>query len=1231
MQRVFLLFAFPLLLCAATTGTLAGDPPVPIEGKMLVSDPDMAYFLEGSSDNIVPAPLVFTDGEISPSGDQVAYDQYVCCTAGGPWPDFTIDMYVAGTDGSNPVNLSALAGLPGMNCYPIWSPDGSQIAFTHTDVGPPPYGAPPCEDPGFEVWVMDVDGSSMHQVSPEGMSAAPDMWSPNGYRLLGTQHLNTIPITRQAITIDVDGSDLEVMPNVGDTPRWSPDGLQIASNWLEPGVVGSETGMWRQLRVTAADGSNPQVLVEHFLSDADIQQHLILQGMSPSDLFYVQNFAGPRYTVWSPKGDRIAFIAAMSFDPAGPHFRQQSEVWMYDIVGDDLTKITETDDWKWWLSWTGDNTFPDDPEVTVDNATVTFSAVGAEGGLTTIIVTDELPAPPPDDLTFVDDFTYHLSTTATISGTVTVAVDYGETAYPPVLGERLSLLLWDGAQWVDITTAIDSAGYVITGQFSPDSESDWYVALALDRPPVPEVKVVFAGCSPGKPFGPGMFVADADFSNAVRLSAAPEGDPDIADWWPRGCQEGAWSPDGTRLVSAQNEKLAVMDLRSMIRSPGQEHEYLRDEFGEPIRSGDVDAPSWSPTGDSIAYIEDSAEPDSYGVICLINADGTGRRALYSLPATAMAGPEWSPDGTRFAFAMDSPDGSLIYVLEGIDDPGGPAARQVTSNGALGQYDHLVWSPDGTSIVFPRWNDIWRVNPDTYVETQVTATPDIYESVVGWCPHDGYIYFVEDWPAVANRMLPDGTGQETLSSVPWNVLECSWAHSGVWLDGLNALPGESVSPELGIADAETLAGVQAKVRYTGGSNTLTFDSILKAESILDWAMPSPAIGPDVASFLAYASDPETQAFSGAGHLFDLNVTNSLAAQPGDLQLLTFDDLKLSDDWGDPIERVSFAGGVHTIPFAYLEVSSITGPVCGDSEDPVPVPMTIVARDREGQVMAGCTASLDLSTFGGGARHRWLGVVSPTSVTLTDGVWAGEISVTDGGAELALLASWEDIGGYSNWFQAIGKGDANADHRLTIFDVIKVANMAIERGTWEPWQWWAGDVNGDHEVNIFDVIEAANAAMDAMEAMGIGRAGAPPIVAPPTEPVTVTMDVSTSGSQVVVAVKLSNCAGLAGVQVELEYDTKKLDYTGISAGELLTGASSWSIMGNDLGGRMKAIAYTASAEVLSGGEGTILTFTFNQTGKGKAKVNLTSVELADVEGGEIPSQTSARKGGGKGRKK
>jgi hypothetical protein len=51
------------------------------------------------------------------------------------------------------------------------------------------------------------------------------------------------------------------------------------------------------------------------------------------------------------------------------------------------------------------------------------------------------------------------------------------------------------------------------------------------------------------------------------------------------------------------------------------------------------------------------------------------------------------------------------------------------------------------------------------------------------------------------------------------------------------------------------------------------------------------------------------------------------------------------------------------------------------------------------------------------------------------------------------------------------------------------------------------------------------------------------------------------------------------------------------------------------------------VLSGGKGAILTFTFNRAGKAAAKVELTSVKLADAEGAEVACQVGRAKEGGK----
>jgi len=1189
---------------------------VPIQGTMLIGNMDSwnASFISGDSRNIYPAPANVTgQSDLSLDETKIVYS------------NLDDGLHVCNADGSDDTALGVLG------CKPHWSPDGQRIAFSApTEDDPTPEG---CYGPG-EVFVINADGSELTRVTND---LGPDRiggWSPDG------QYLTWVSVNETQVWVGkCDGTEAQAITGPGfplsngDMPSWSPDGSRIAVQWGAPPFEGEYL---TSLVTIAPDGSDPQ---------------LIVQWAIPEEYYDLANYSwwlDPDYPEWSPDGSQIAFCSARHVLPELGGIPDM-EVHVIDSDGSDLLRITYTFEWQEEVSWVGPNTHSGTSQsLTVGNVTATYEEVVAEGS-TTIIVTDDLPAPPPGDLTFVDNFTYHLSTTATISGTVTVAVDYTETAYPPVLGERLSLLLWDGVQWVDITTAIDTASYLITGQFTPGAESDWYVALALDRPGVPEVKVMFDGCTEGRPSGPGLFVADGDFSNPVRVTLPGPGtalEPECV--CPCGTIASAWSPDGTRVVmerSSVGTFLEVMDLAALIQAPGQESAPLTDEYGDPV-TGNM--PNWSPSGDRIVYVSLSDLSQCDG-IAVVNADGTDQHIIHAFPGPdlppSVRWVQWSPDGARILFQMGDVNhgGCHLYLLENLEDPGGATLRQLTADDTYAE-DQPHWSPDGRYVVFARsaygtavWDgsDIWVIDVETGIEHRVTDSPEIGKAAQGWCPYDGYVYFWDNVSNVEKRILPDGTGEETMASdysshaSPGERL--SWIPTGVWLDGLNALPGESVAAKLGIADAESLAGVQAKVRYTGGSDTLTFDSILKAESILDWAMPSPAIGPDVASFLAYASDPETQAVSGDGHLFDLNVTNSLAAQPGDLQLLTFDDLKLSDDWGDPIERISFGGGVHTIPFAYLEVSTITGPVCADAYDPVPFTVMLTALDWDGLPMAGCDTTVEFGTFSW-SRWPWASTpVTPTAVALVDGNWSGEIALLEPSPWHQVFAHWGDFGGYSNWFQSIGKGDANADDRITIFDVIKVANMAIERGEWADWQWWAGDLNRDHEVNIFDVIEAANAAMDAMEAMGIGRAGAAVVTAPPTEPVIVTTDVTTTGAQVVVAVKVSDCAGLAGLQVELDYDTKKLAYSGVSAGELLTGASSWTVMANDLGGQVKTIAYTPSAEVLPGGDGTILTFTFNQTGKGKAKVDVTSVELADVEGGEIPCQTSAGKGGGKGKNK
>ncbi len=60
---------------------------------------------------------------------------------------------------------------------------------------------------------------------------------------------------------------------------------------------------------------------------------------------------GPREPVWSPGSDKIAFLAALPFDPEGPYFRKQVEVWVYDLTADELIRVTDDDIEQTSLTW----------------------------------------------------------------------------------------------------------------------------------------------------------------------------------------------------------------------------------------------------------------------------------------------------------------------------------------------------------------------------------------------------------------------------------------------------------------------------------------------------------------------------------------------------------------------------------------------------------------------------------------------------------------------------------------------------------------------------------------------------------------------------------------------------------------------------------------------------------------------------------------------------------------
>lgn len=177
---------------------------------------------------------------------------------------------------------------------------------------------------------------------------------------------------------------------------------------------------------------------------------------------------------------------------------------------------------------------------TVIGTTVVFDSV-QEAGMTTVDALAEPPAPSPTGFQLIGNC-YSITTTAQTAGEITIERHYRDDGALGALENSMSLLWWDGSQWLDITVRpVDVTNNIVTGQCTALS----VVALAVPVQSFSDVAPDYwafgeiEACAESgvvQGYGGGTYQPTWQVTRAqmavfiARALVAPEGDAGLENW-----------------------------------------------------------------------------------------------------------------------------------------------------------------------------------------------------------------------------------------------------------------------------------------------------------------------------------------------------------------------------------------------------------------------------------------------------------------------------------------------------------------------------------------------------------------------------------------------------------------------------------------------------------------------------------------------------------------------------